>query len=241
VTERDDQARKCDALFLGAHPDDVELACAGTILHLIGAGRRVVVVDATRGEKGSRGTQESRARECEQASQLLGLTHRANLGLPDTAVTNDEPSVASLVGVLREWRPELLFAPVAEDIHPDHRATAEIAQRAWFLSGVANAFPEAGPPHRPRILLGYPGNNPVEPSFCVDITSHAARKEQVVRAYATQVDVGDRAHLARKLDLLERMKVRDAWMGHRIGAAAGEGFVCDGPLPLGEIASLMAF
>ena len=227
------------ALFVGAHPDDVELCCGGTILHLVAQKRHVVIVDATRGEAGSRGTARSRAAECRAATRRMGIESRVNLGLPDTRVKADDKAIGALVAEIRRWKPALLVGPHAHDYHPDHVATAEMTARAWFLSGIAKAFPKAGPAHRPDLLASYPGNHSVPATFCVDTSAYADEKVEVIRCYASQIDVGDRGHLVRNLDLLERMKVRDAFAGHQIGVATAEPYVFDGPLPLARAASLM--
>lgn len=224
---------RCAALFLGPHPDDVEIAAGGTILRLCAAGRRVVVVDVTGGEMGSRGTPEQRAREAAAAAAAMGVVDRRNLGLQDTRVSVDEGAVLALVGMLRAARPELLFAPIERDVHPDHSAVAQLAARAHFFSGLVRFAPDLGAPFRPRLLVRYPGNVPVEPSFVVDISAHAEQKAKVIGCYRSQlVAKDDGSHMVQGLDLVERARVRDRFYGARIGAPAAEPFVLDGPLPL---------
>jgi len=227
--------RPCDALFLGPHPDDVEIAAAGTMLRLGAAGHRVAIVDATRGEKGSRGTPADRDREAAAAAQALGV-ERHCLGLPDTQVQVDEASVRALVALLRSGTPRLLFAPVDRDVHPDHVAVAQLAARAFFLAGLRNYAPDLGAPHRPRLFARYAGNVPVEPSFVVDVSDLVERKAAVVRCYASQLAPPDRSHLVQALDVLERAQVRDRFYGARVGCAAAEPFVLDGPVPLRDLA-----
>lgn len=221
-----------DVLFLGAHPDDVEISCAGTVLHFVGQGARVVIADLTRGEKGTRGTDKSRAAECLAATRMMQVHDRVNLELPDTAVRADDRSVRSVVELLREHRPRLLFAPHPADVHPDHAGTAELAGRAWFLAGLRNFAPDVGPPHRPRLLIRYPGNDAVEPTFCVDISAAVERKREVIRCYETQVDLPDKKHLIRGLDPLERIEARDRYFGAQLGCRAAEPYTTNGPLPL---------
>ena len=228
-----------DVLMLGTHPDDVEISCGGTILQFVDLGRTVVVADLTRGEKATRGTAEIRATECEAATRMLNIKERINLELPDTELRDREPALRAVVEVLRRYRPRLLFAPHPVDVHPDHAAAARIAGRAYFLAGLRNFAPDAGPPHRPRLLLRYPGNDPVEPSFCVDISPLAERKREVIRCYATQVDLAEKSHLIRGLDPLERAEARDRFFGARIGYRAAEPFTLDGPLPLSDPGCLL--
>ena len=229
----------CDAMFLAPHPDDVEIAAAGTILRCVARGQRVVVVDATRGEKGSRGTETERAAEAAAAARLLGVVARENLGLPDTQVQADDQATRKMVALMRLAKPTLLFAPVERDVHPDHVAVATLASRAFFLAGLRNYAPELGLAHRPRLLIRFPGNVPLEPTFAVDIGELAERKAEVLRCYRSQLQPPSRDHLVTGLDVLERAQARDRFWGARIGCAAAEPFAVEGPLPLRDLAPLM--
>lgn len=231
--------RPCAALFFGPHPDDVEIGAAGTILRLVDAGKTVSIVDATRGERGSRGTVAERDAEAAAAAKLLSLLERHNLGLPDTEVRVDEASTQLLVAAVRSARPALLFVPSSRDPHPDHVACGQLAERAHFLAGLANYAPALGAPFRPRLLLRYPLNRPEEPSLVVDISDLQARKAAVVSCYRSQLQPPDRKHLTLGLDVLERAVVRDRFFGARVGCAAAEPFCLDGPLPLRDLAPLM--
>lgn len=231
--------RPADLLFVGPHPDDVEIAAAGTILRCTGSGRTVSVVDVTRGEMGSRGTPEQRRAEAEAAAKALGLLERHNLGLPDTAVAVDATAERSLVHALRAIRPRLLFAPHRADVHPDHVAVATLAERAFFLAGLVRYAPELGSPHRPRLLIRYPGNQPVEPTFVVDVADLQERKAEVLACYRSQLQPPDRNHLMLGLDVRERAQLRDRWYGARIASTAAEPFWLDGPLPLRDLAPLI--
>jgi bacillithiol biosynthesis deacetylase BshB1 len=229
----------CDVLCLGAHPDDVEIAAAGTILLLVESGRTVTIVDVTHGEKGSRGSRAERDAEAAAAAARLGLRERRNLELPDTAVAADDASVQRLVALLRQARPLLLLAPVAHDVHPDHVATAHLAERAFFFAGLRNYAPDLGEPHRPRLLLRYPGNRPVEPTFVVDVARVAAAKAEVLRCYRSQLTPPDRTHLVQGLDVVERAEVRDRFYGAGIGSRAAEAFWTDGPLAVRDPGALL--
>lgn len=230
---------RCDALFLGPHPDDVEIACSGAILKLVRSGKQVAIVDCTLGEMGSRGTPETRRKESDAAAQALGVAVRQRLELPDTRVQADDASVRKLVRSLRELRPALFFAPHEKDIHPDHVAVAQLASKAWFLSGLVRYEPDLGAPHRPSMLIRYPGNVPVEPTFAIDISSVQSEKAAVIRCYASQLaGESSRSHLAQGLDVLERAQVRDRFYGARTGCAAAEPFAVDGPVLLRDLGSL---
>ena len=229
----------CDALFLGPHPDDVEIAASGAILRLLAAGQRVAIIDATAGEMGSRGSGDVRAREAKAAQRALGVDQRHNLGLPDTGLVADDACTRLLVAALRGARPRLFFAPAERDVHPDHLAAARIADRAFFLAGLCKFAPELGSAHRPGLFVRYAGNLPTEASFAVDISDLVEDKAAVLRCYASQLAPPDRSHLFSGLDILERAQVRDRFYGAQIGCAAAEPFLVDGPLPLRALAPLM--
>ncbi|HEU4417433.1 MAG TPA: bacillithiol biosynthesis deacetylase BshB1 [Planctomycetota bacterium] len=229
----------CDVLAFGPHPDDIEIAAAGTLLLSLAGKRSVSLVDLTRGEKGSRGTVLDRDAEAAAAAKKLGVVERVNLRLPDAGILVDEHNTNLLVAVLRSARPALLLAPHARDVHPDHTATALLAERAFFLAGLRNHEPQLGAPHRPRLFLRYPGNQPIEPSLVVDISAVASAKADVVRCYRSQSSPPDRAHLVQGLDLLERAEVRDRFHGARIGVRAAEAFWHDGPVPVRDLQLLL--
>jgi bacillithiol biosynthesis deacetylase BshB1 len=227
-----DVLRPCDVLAIGAHPDDVEIAAAGTLLLLLAAGRTVSIVDVTRGEAGSRGTVADRDAEAKAAAARLGVQQRHNLGCPDTGVRVDDATTLLFVAALRSARPQLLLAPHSHDVHPDHVATATLTEKAFFLAGLKNFAPQLGAPHRPALFLRYPGNRHVEPTLAVDIATVVAGKAEVLRCYRSQLNPPDRAHLVQGLDVLERAEVRDRFHGARIGTRAAEPFWHDGPLPV---------
>jgi bacillithiol biosynthesis deacetylase BshB1 len=228
---------RTDLLVLAPHPDDAEICCGGLILQLTDAGRTVVMVDMTRGEKGSFGTPHERAAECEAATRVLGVRDRRNLGLPDAALRDDEPAARAVVEVLRAVRPAVVAAPPERDLHPDHAATGQIAARAWFLAGLRNVWPELGAPFRPAHLLRYPMHDPLPPTFVIDITAVAERKLAAVRCYDSQIRGA--SSLRARLDPLERAAARDRYFGAGIGKRAGEPYAGDGPLALRDISCLL--
>jgi len=233
------QLQPCDVLAFGPHPDDIEIAAAGTLLLAIAGKQSVSLVDLTRGEKGSRGTVNDRDAEAAAAAKKLGVKERVNLRLPDAGIVVDEHNTNLLVAALRSARPTLLLAPHVRDVHPDHTAAAQLAERAFFLAGLRNHESQLGAPHRPRLFLRYPGNQPIEPSLVVDISAIASAKADVVRCYRSQMNPPDRAHLVQGLDLLERAEVRDRFHGARIGVRAAEAFWHDGPLPVRDLRLLL--
>lgn len=229
-----------DVMVLTAHPDDAEICCGGTILGLLATGRRVAIVDLTEGEMGSRGTVEARREECAAATAMLGVQERINLHLPDAGLRDDERCLGPVVAAIRKLRPHLLLAQHPQDIHPDHVATGLLARRAYFHCGLPNYGAELGTAFRPSELITFPANDHVEPSFCVDISTHVSDKQAVIECYSSQIEVDDPSHFARKLDPLTRVLARDNYFGARIGTQAAEPFIFDGPLALSDLSCLFA-
>jgi bacillithiol biosynthesis deacetylase BshB1 len=228
---------KLDALVVAAHPDDAEISLGGTILRMVDAGARVGVIDLTRGELGTRGTPEEREREAAAATGLLGLALRDNLDLPDGRVARDLAARERLARVLREHRPDVVFAHHVEDLHPDHAACGRLAREAWYLSGLARLAERDGgaPAKRPRRLFHFMGHVPFEPTVVVDVSEVWPRKVEVIRCYRSQLvpsDGGDRGeHLLFGADILERAATKARYFGERIGVRFGEPLLHLGPLP----------
>lgn len=224
------------ALVIAAHPDDAEVWIGGTILRLAAAGRRVGVLDCTRGELGTRGDVATRTRECEAASALLGLAWRGNLERPDAHLVPDLELRADIARWICRLRPQLLFVPHDRDRHPDHVAAGRAGRDAWQLAGLARwAETEGLVAHRPQRVYETMGHIPFEPDCVVDISACAARKRTVLEAYASQwadsADPSSAEHQLAKGPLIERIAVRDREYGARIGVLAGEPLRHEGPLP----------
>ena len=230
----------CDVLAFGPHPDDIEIACGGTLLLMQEKGFTVALVDCTRGEMGSRGKVEDRDREAIAAANQLGVAARCNLGLPDTRVRTDDEATNKVIAAMRTVKPKLIFAPHQLDVHPDHTAAAELITRAHFLAGLRNYQPNLGEPHRAATLLRYPGNRTVEPTLVVDISAVTKAKAEVVCCYYSQLTTTDTKHLVQGRDLLERTIVREQATGAMIAVRAGEGFCHEGPLAIRELGWLVS-
>lgn len=232
---------RCDVLAVGAHPDDVELGCGGTIARLAGAGHAVGLVDLTAGELGTRGDVETRRREGEAAAAALGAAWRRCLGLPDGYLVPDDPDqLASLVAILREAAPRAVLGPDAGDPHPDHAAAAALLGRATFLAGVSKFRPDLGPPARPRLTLAYPGARQlVTPTIVVDVSEAYAHKRAALAAHASQFDPagGAATHLASG-HFLAAIDGRDRAAGNTVGVEHGEAFTALGPLSALDLAWL---
>lgn len=180
-----------DALAINAHPDDAEVAMGGTILKMIAQGKKVGMVDLTRGELGTRGTDETRKAEAAEAARLMGLASRDCIGLRDGFITADERSILELIRIIRRYRPQVLFANPPSDRHPDHDRAHALAKEALYLSGLLKieTVDDDGTPQqpwRPRKMFCYIQGYALEPDFIVDITPFWEQKKRVMMAYHSQ-------------------------------------------------------
>lgn len=218
---------KLDILVMAAHPDDAELSCAGTILKHILAGKKVGIVDFTRGELGTRGTPEIRLQESADATKILGLHARENLGIRDGFFRNDEETQLKLIEVIRKYQPEVVLANALEDRHPDHGKGAQLAIDACFLSGLRQIKTGDLPAWRPAQLYHYIQDRYLEPDFVVDISAQWDQKEAAIRAFKSQFfdpSSTEPASYISSPDFLNFIQARAMEMGHKIGVKYGEGF-----------------
>ena len=218
---------KLDILVMAAHPDDAELSCAGTILKHIAAGKKVGIVDFTRGELGTRGTPEIRLQESADATKILGLHARENIGIRDGFFRNDEETQLKLIEVIRKYQPEIVLANALEDRHPDHGKGAQLAIDACFLSGLRQIKTGDLPAWRPAQVYHYIQDRYLEPDFVVDISSQWDQKEAAIRAFKSQFFDPNSAEPASYIsspDFLNFIQARAMEMGHKIGVKYGEGF-----------------
>ena len=222
-----------DVLAFGPHPDDVELFCGGTLIHLADLGYTTGVVDLSHGERASNGTVAQRAKESEEASKLLGLSLRENLGLPDAFINpwsgdgqNLEGSqLGKVIDALRRYRPELVLIPWIEERHPDHVAAAELVTKAVFHAGLRNVQ-TASVAERfvPRQVLYYQLRHRMTPSFVVDTSNAQIRKLEAIHCYSSQLSrsAGAERTLISSSGAVAAIDARDRYCGSLIGAAHGE-------------------
>lgn len=179
---------KADLLVVAPHPDDAELLCGGTLALCADQGYRTAIIDLTRGELGTRGTPEVRVEEAARAARVLSVAVRLNAGLPDAALENSDDARRRLVGVLRDLTPRVVILPFSRGRHPDHRVAAELGRDACFLAGLAK-YGE-GAPHRPHKVLYALSfrEDPIKPTFVVDISEQFERKMAAIRCYGSQFD-----------------------------------------------------
>ena len=181
---------KIDVLAIGAHPDDVELGCGGTIAKLISEGKKVAILDLTQGELGTRGTNETRAIEAKNAAEILGISARENLKMKDGFLINSEEYQLRIIKAIRTYQPEIVFCNAVDDRHPDHAKAAKLASDACFLSGLIKIeTEESGKKQekwRPKQVFHYIQWKNLEPDFVIDISGFLDKKIESCLAYKTQ-------------------------------------------------------
>ena len=232
-----------DVLAIGAHPDDVELTMAGLLLRLRDAGRSVAILDLTRGEAGTRGTPEIRAREAAEAARLLGAEERVILDHGDGRLEPDLAVRRAIVDAIRRHRPSLVLAPHREDLHPDHAAAGAAVRAVRYVSGMAKWHPGPHPPHRPRAFLySLHHTSDLPPSLVVDVTGVFERKMALVRCFASQLhdpaSKEPRTNIASE-EFLPRWEARHRWFGEKIGVRHGEPWFHEGPIPVDDPLGLL--
>jgi N-acetylglucosamine malate deacetylase 1 len=181
---------KLDILVLPVHPDDAELGCAGTILKEIALGKKVGIVDLTRGELGTRGSAEIREQEAAESGRILGLAVRDNLGLPDGFFTNTKEYQLKVIEAIRRFKPGIVITNAYHDRHPDHGRASRLVEEAAFLSGLRkietyyNDEPQEA--WRPNLVLHFIQDNYIKPDILVDVTGHWDKKVESIYAFGSQ-------------------------------------------------------
>ncbi len=212
-------------LAIAAHRDDVELTCAGTLIKAADAGHTTGILDLTAGEMGTRGSAELRAEEAQRAAEVMGVAERRNAGLPDARLANTDETRRILVEQIRHFAPRVVILPYPVGRHPDHRIASELARDACFLAGLTR-YPADGAPHRPHKILyalAY-REDPVKPTFVVDISDQFERKMTAIRCYASQFDGAQNAGeiFPTGQDLYSLVEVQNAHYGSLIRTRYGE-------------------
>lgn len=230
-----------DILAIAAHRDDVELTCGGTLARAAEQGYRAGILDLTAGEAGTRGSAELRGREAEAAARVLGVAERRNAGLPDAHLANTDETRRLVVEQIRALAPRVVILPFPVGRHPDHRIASELGRDASFLAGLAR-YDAPGTPHRPfKILyaLAY-REDPVKPTFVVDITPQFARKMEAIRCYASQFDGATTAGelFPAAQDLYGLIETQSAHYGSLIRVRYGEPFYTEETVQVDDIAGL---
>lgn len=221
-------AKAVDLLAIGAHPDDVELSCGGTLIKAAKQGHVTGIVDLTRGETATRGTPHTRTEEAAEASRAMGVTERVNAGLPDGHLHNSDDMRRTVVELVRSLRPRTVILPFPVGRHPDHRIASELCRDACFLAGLRN-YSAGGKAHRPsKILyaLAY-REDPVKPTFVVDISAEFDAKLEAVRCYRSQFDGVKTAGeiFPTGQDLYDLIRTQNAHYGSLIRTSYGEPYM----------------
>jgi len=230
-----------DLLAIAAHPDDVELTCGGTLLKMAQRGYKTGILDLTAGEMGTRGTPETRAREAARAAQILKVSYRGTLGVPDSDVQPSRQHKLAVAKKIRELRPHTVILPYWEARHPDHYHASTLGYEGCFLAGL-KALPIAGEPFRPFKILYCTSFEGMPPTFVVDITKEYPTRRRAILAYASQFrpaksERKQRVYLAideldSRMDLLARRN------GDLIGVKYGEPFLQSEPMQIDDVVKL---
>jgi bacillithiol biosynthesis deacetylase BshB1 len=238
---------KVDLLAFASHPDDAELGCSGTLISHVQAGYQVGIVDLTRGELGTRGTPEIRQQESEDASRIMGLQVRRNLGLADGFFRNDRESQLAVVRVLRELQPVVVLANALHDRHPDHGRGSQLVSEACFLAGLrqVETLDEEERPQkvwRPKAVYHFIQDRFIQPDFIVDITAQWEQKMQTVRAFRSQFfdpsSAAPNTYISSP-EFLGFLEARAKEFGHAIGTTFGEGFSKERHLGVRDLFTLL--
>ena len=235
-----------DILAIAAHPDDAEIGAGGTILKSIGQGYKVGILDLTRGELGTRGTAETRDKEARNASEMLGIHHRDNLGLPDGFFEHNKESILRIVEKIRLYQPRLVLTTAPSDRHPDHGRASELVRQACFYSGLAKVITrhndQPQEPHRPNAVYHFIQDYHLPPDFVIDISEQWNKKIEVLKCFKTQFydenSVEPETPISGK-GFFDFLKARAIEMGRPSGFELAEGFMVDRPAGVNDLFHLL--
>ncbi|MEO8710632.1 MAG: bacillithiol biosynthesis deacetylase BshB1 [Parafilimonas sp.] len=223
---------KTDILAFGVHPDDVELGCSGTLVAAIAQGKKVAVIDLTRGELGTRGTAQTRHTEAANAAKIMGVHARENLEMADGFFEVDEINIRKVITAIRKYQPEIVLCNAPEDRHPDHGRSSKLVSDAAFLSGLRKIETtdnnEAQKEWRPSYVFHYIQDRYLKPDFLFDISDQYEQKIKAVLCYTTQFNTTDNSEPQTYIsnpDFLDVIKSRALMFGKRIGVKYAEGYL----------------
>ena len=222
---------KLDILAIGAHPDDVELGCGGTLAKMISENKKVGILDLTEGELGTRGTAITRKAEAEEASKILSIAYRENLKFRDGFFKNDDTHQIELIKIIRKYKPDIILANAVNDRHPDHGKAAKLVYDACFLSGLLKIQTSYNgvtqDTWRPKHIFNYIQWNEEKPDFIIDISHFLDKKIEACMAYKTQFYDPNSLEPNTPITSINFKKsiiYRAENLGRLIGCDAGEGF-----------------
>ena len=222
---------KLDILAFGAHPDDVELGCGGTLAKEISNGKKVGIIDLTAGELGTRGSAEVRTLEANKASKILGLKTRENLNFKDGFFKNNENHQIKVIQVIRKYQPEIILCNALDDRHIDHPKASKLVSDSSFLSGLVKIDTslngEKQQPWRPKSVYHYIQWKNLNPDFVVDVSGFMEKKISAINAYKSQFynpESNEPETLISKKNFIDNVINRSSDLGRLIGVDYAEGF-----------------
>ena len=237
---------KLDILAFGAHPDDVELGCSGTIAKEISLGKKVGIIDLTRGELGTRGTSQTRDEEAAEAAKILGVSVRKNLNFRDGFFINDETHQLEIIKMIRKYQPEIVLCNAITDRHIDHGKGSKLVSDACFLSGLSKIETELNGEKqshfRPKLVYHYIQWQNIEPDFVVDVSGFMDVKMESVKAYKTQFyDPNSKEPVTpiTSKNFLNSIEYRAMDLGRLVGVEHAEGFTVERYLTVNSLTNLM--
>ena len=237
---------KLDILAIGSHPDDVELGCSATLAKEINSGKRVGILDLTRGELGTRGTAEIRDQEALRAAKLLGVKVRENLNLKDGFFKNDQKSQLKIIEVIRKYKPEIVLCNAIRDRHIDHGKGSALVSDGCFLSGLRKietvSEGKIQESWRPKIVYHYIQWQNIEPDFVVDVSDFMDAKIEAVKAYGSQFydpNSEEPSSPISSKNFLDSVSYRARDLGRLIGVEFAEGFTVERPVAVNQISDLI--
>lgn len=236
---------KLDILAFGAHPDDVELGCSGTIAKEVSLGKKVGIIDLTRGELGTRGSVEIRNSESAKASEILGVVVRENLDMRDGFFVNDEAHQLKVIEMIRKYQPEIVLCNAITDRHIDHGKGSKLVSDACFLSGLRQIKTELNgetqEAWRPKVVYHYIQWQNIKPDFVVDISEFMDKKMDSVLAYGSQFyDPNSKEPVSpiTSKNFLDSVKYRAQDLGRLVGVEYAEGFTTERYLAVNSLGDL---
>lgn len=225
---------KIDVLAIGAHPDDVELSAAGTLMLHKDLGYTIGIVDLTQGELGSRGTKETRYEEAAEAAKIMELSERVNLKMADGFFEHNEHNLRLIIEQIRRFKPQIVLANAISDRHPDHGKAGKLISEACFLAGLRKIETswegQAQEAHRPGAVYHYIQDRLMKPDLAIDITPYVERKFDAIRAYKTQFWDPDSKEPQTPIsgeEFFEFLRGRMAEYGRSIGVQYAEGYTVE--------------
>lgn len=237
---------KLDILVFGAHPDDAELGAGGTIAKEISLGKKVGIIDLTRGELGTRGSAEIRDTEATNAAKILGVQVRENLRFADGFFVNDKPHQLAIIEKIRKYRPDIVLCNAIEDRHIDHGRASKVVSDACFLSGLikieTSLEGQLQEPWRPKTVYHYIQWKNIEPDFVVDVSGYMDKKIKAIEAYSSQFydpNSNEPDTPISSQNFFDSVRYRARDLGRLVGVDSAEGFTVERNVAVNSLGDLI--